>query len=67
MKADPKGLPGAFKPIEEVCGMDAFENAIRAVGVVSACEWFGRRSSDTFTRETIELFSAIEQGTDPRQ
>jgi hypothetical protein len=35
--------------------MDRFENAIREVGVVAACEWFGHRSDSEFTKETMRV------------
>ena len=35
--------------------MDRFENAIREVGVVAACEWFGHGADSEFTKETIRV------------
>jgi len=44
-------------PAEEECPNDVFENAIRAFGVVAACEWFGYPADSEFTRETIKHLS----------
>ena len=38
--------------VPEFTAMDAFENAIRRVGVVAACEWFGYAADSAFTRES---------------
>lgn len=35
--------------------MDRFENAIREVGVVAACEWFGHSADSKFTKLTIRV------------
>ena len=40
--------------VEVKCPMDEFENAIRKIGVVEACSWFGHDANSVFTRETIE-------------
>lgn len=32
---------------------DEFENAIRRIGVVNACEWFGHDADSEFTAGTI--------------
>jgi hypothetical protein len=37
--------------------MDAFENAIRNIGPVAACEWFGHRSDSEFTQSTILILN----------
>lgn len=37
---------------DEKTPMDAFENAIRKVGVVAACEWFGHAADSEFTKTT---------------
>lgn len=37
--------------------MDRFENAIREVGVVAACEWFGHRPDSEFTKETQRVLN----------
>lgn len=37
------------------CPMDAFENHIREIGVVTACEWFGYDKDSDFVKETIEI------------
>ncbi|MBR8343045.1 hypothetical protein KDX40_04745 [Burkholderia ambifaria] len=49
------GGPGEIPPVRQTCPMDVFENAIRAVGVVNACEWFGHTTDSEFTRETITV------------
>ena len=36
---------------------DRFEDAIREVGTVFACEWFGYASDSEFTQETIRVLS----------
>lgn len=38
--------------VTENTPMDLFENAIREVGVVAACEWFGYSADSDFTKET---------------
>lgn len=38
--------------VPERTPMDRFENAIREVGVVAACEWFGHCADSEFTKET---------------
>ena len=40
-------------PVEVKCPMDAFENHIREIGVITVCEWFGYTADSAFTRETI--------------
>ena len=37
--------------------MDRFEGAIREVGTVAACEWFGHTSDSEFTQETIRVLN----------
>ena len=49
------GGPRAIPAVPEHVPMDVFENAIRKVGVVNACEWFGYESTSDFTRDTIKL------------
>jgi hypothetical protein len=39
--------------VEVRCGADDFENAIRKMGVVAACEWFGYPADHDFTLGTI--------------
>ena len=46
-----------LQQVEENCPMDAFENAIRRIGVVAACEWFGHRPDSDFTAETIRVLA----------
>ena len=41
--------------VEVCCKGDEFENEIRKIGVVFACEWFGHDMDSDFTKETIEL------------
>ena len=43
--------------VPERVPMDRFENAIRTVGVVAACEWFGHRPDSEFTKETIRVLN----------
>lgn len=50
----PYGLPNEIPPAEVRCPMDEFENAIRKIGVVNACEYFGYDAESWFTKETIE-------------
>jgi len=47
------GDAGELPPVDVKCPMDAFENHIRQIGIVAACEWFGHYSRSDFTRETI--------------
>ena len=46
-----------LQQVEENCPMDEFENAIRRIGVVAACEWFGHAPDSDFTAETIRALS----------
>lgn len=41
--------------VPELVPMDRFENAIREIGVVAACEWFGHASDSEFTKETVAV------------
>lgn len=41
--------------VEESCPIHVFENNIRKIGVVAACEWFGHESDSDFTKETIAI------------
>lgn len=43
--------------VHEITPMDRFENAIREVGVVTACEWFGYRPDSEFTKETVRVLA----------
>lgn len=48
---------GGAKQIPQVevkCPNDVFENEIRNIGVVWACEWFGHDMDSEFTKETIK-------------
>jgi hypothetical protein len=58
------GGPREIAPVPERTPMDVFENAIRAVGVVAACEWFGYAPDSQFTRITIATL--IERSNNAR-
>ena len=50
--------PVAAAPVSQgLTPADRFEDAIREVGTVFACEWFGYASDSEFTRETIRVLS----------
>lgn len=49
------GYAGDIAQVEEKCPSDAFENHIRRIGVVAACEWFGHAFDSDFTKETIRI------------
>lgn len=49
------GEPVVRKLMEERTPMDRFENAIREIGIVAACEWFGHKPDSEFTKETIRI------------
>lgn len=49
------GGAGEIPPVEVKDEFDEFENHIRKIGVVSACEWFGYEPSSDFTDETIKI------------
>lgn len=55
MSQIPHGGPGEIPPVEERVPSNAFDNAIRAFGVVNACEWFGHDPDSKFTAGTIRL------------
>lgn len=38
--------------VPEFTQADIFENAIRKIGVINACEWFGHAPDSEFTKET---------------
>lgn len=59
-----KSGPGEIPPVRERTPMEVFENAIRAIGVANACEWFGHSTDSEFTRETIEVL--IERSNESR-
>jgi hypothetical protein len=53
-------MSAAHTPLQlvpERTPMDRFENAIREVGVVAACEWFGHTPASEFTRETRRVLA----------
>jgi hypothetical protein len=47
------GGAGDIPNVQVKCEADVFENAIREIGVVFACEWFGHDEDSDFTKETI--------------
>jgi hypothetical protein len=50
--------PVAVAPVSQgLTPADRFEDAIREVGIVFACEWFGHASGSEFTQETIRVLS----------
>jgi hypothetical protein len=62
------GKAGAIKPVIELTTGDVFENAIRAIGVFAACEWFGYLSDSEFTKDTIRvLVERTEQSEKDRE
>lgn len=48
------GGANQIPPAPVNCEADKFENKIRELGVVFACEWFGHDMDSEFTKETIE-------------
>lgn len=55
------GGPMEIPLVKERTGGDVFENAIRRIGVVAACEWFGNKSDSEFTEQTIAIL--LERST----
>lgn len=55
------GGAGALPPVEVKCPFDEFDNAIRKIGIVEACEWFGHAADSEFTKVTIEVLRARGQ------
>lgn len=49
------GGPGEILPVNGRAANDEFENAIRKLGVVAACEWFGYAADSEFTAKTIDV------------
>jgi hypothetical protein len=49
------GGPGEIPPVPVLCQADAWDNTIRAYGVVDACEWFGHDAVSKFTADTIQI------------
>lgn len=43
--------------VDEKTPADIFENAIRRIGVVAACEWFGHKHDSEFTRDTQRILN----------
>ena len=41
--------------VPERVPMDRFENEIREIGVVAACEWFGYSHDSEFAKETARI------------
>lgn len=63
---NPLGKAGAIPPVQVNNTGDEFENAIRAIGVVAACEWFGHQSDSEFTADTIRvLVERSNEGAKP--
>ena len=63
-----KGGANQIPQVDVKCQSDEFENAIRKIGVVFACEWFGYDAESEWTKETIELLcerSGIDIHGDP--
>lgn len=50
-------MSARLNPVIERTPADRFENAIREVGVIAACEWFGHRADSDFTKETQRLLA----------
>lgn len=48
------GGPGEIPRCKVTCPADDFENHIRDIGVVFACQWFGHEPDSAFTAETIQ-------------
>lgn len=46
------GAARAIPPVDELTEGAVFENAVRRIGVTSACEWFGYQDGD-FVKETV--------------
>ena len=45
------------KYVVEKTPCDAFENAIRKMGIVAACEWFGYSHDSEFTQDTVRVLN----------
>ena len=58
------GGPGEIPAVHVNCPGDAWDNMIREVGVVWACEWFGYLPDSEFTKETIQTL--LERSRDAR-
>lgn len=56
------GGPGEIPQVDAKTAGEVFENAIRAIGVVSACEWFGHAPDSEFTRDTIKVLKDRSNG-----
>ena len=55
MKKIEYGGPNEIPFVEVTCPIDEFENYIRKIGVICACEWFGHMPDSEFTKETIRV------------
>lgn len=55
MSKIPFGGPGEIPLVEVRVPNDEFENMIRRIGVVAACEWFDHAPDSEFTVETIRV------------
>jgi len=51
----PYGGPDEIPQVEVQVPADEFENMIRKMGVVFACEWFGYSPDSEFTAETVRV------------
>ncbi|HHZ68947.1 MAG TPA: hypothetical protein EYN54_01375 [Methylococcaceae bacterium] len=49
------GGPDEIPQVEATCSNDIFENGIRNMGVIAACEWFGHDVDSEFTKETRDV------------
>lgn len=56
------GKPGAIPLVPENTTGDVWENAIRKIGVHSACEWFGYPADHRFTLDTINVLRDRSEG-----
>ncbi|VVE59525.1 hypothetical protein PIN31009_05570 [Pandoraea iniqua] len=56
------GGAGEIAPADVKTPCDEFENAIRKIGVVAACEWFGYAADSDFTKETTQWLLAKTGG-----
>jgi len=54
-KAIKCGGQNEIPAVEVKCEGDVFENSIRSIGVVFACEWFGHDEHSDFTASTIAV------------
>lgn len=55
------GGPSDLPPVPVSVPCDEFENAIRKIGIVTACEYFGHAPDSEFTATTIAYLRARGQ------